>query len=136
MLSRIGTFFKASLACMALGLLTTVGGAIEPAHAQARVPSARTLLVANQTTNTIRRFSRGGNDLGDFATTGLNGPTGLAIDKHGNVYVSNIDGNTIREFSPTGDDLGDFATTGLDSPRRPRIRQARQPVCRQRHLDS
>jgi len=110
---RRGTFLEASLGLLVLGLLTTVGG-IEPAHAQARFSSARTLLVANQTTNTIRRFSRSGDDLGDFATTGLNGPTGLAVDKHGNVFVSNIDGNTIREFSPTGDDLGDFATTGLN----------------------
>jgi DNA-binding beta-propeller fold protein YncE len=82
-----------------------------------RGPKRQDLLVANQTANTIREFSPSGEDLGYFATTGLNGPTGLAFDKDGNLYVSNINGNTIREFSPTGVDLGNFATTGLSSPR-------------------
>ena len=118
MLRRLGAFLKASLAVIVLGLLTTVSAAIEPAHGQGRSTSAQipTLLVANQTANTIREFSPTGKDLGDFASTGLNGPTGLAVDKHGNLYVSNIDGNTIREFSPTGRDLGDFASTGLNTP--------------------
>ena len=84
--------------------------AIAPAQAQ-------NLFVANQAGNTIGEFSPSGVDLGDFATTGLNGPTGLAFDKEGNLYVSNITGNTIRKFSPTGEDLGDFATTGLSAPR-------------------
>src|SRR6187200_2036418 len=119
MLRRFGTSLETGLAAMALGLLATVSAAIEPAHAQEGSRSARTptLFVANQTANTIRQFSRSGKDLGDFATTGLSGPTGLAVDEHGNLYVSNIDGDTIREFSPTGNDLGDFATTGLSSPR-------------------
>ena len=93
------------------------------------------LFVANQSTNTIREFSRRCRP-GDFATAGLNGPTGLAIDKHGNLYVSNINGNTIREFSPTGDDLGNFATTGLSFSPWHRLRQARQPLCGKRQLDS
>ena len=56
MLRRLGAFLKASLAVVVLGLLTTVSAAIEPAHGQGRSPSARipTLLVANQTANTIR----------------------------------------------------------------------------------
>ncbi len=61
----------------------------------------RNLFVANQGGNTIREFSPSGVDLGDFATTGLNGPTGLAFDRSGNLYVSNIASNTIRKFSPT-----------------------------------
>jgi hypothetical protein len=84
--------------------------AIAPAQAQ-------NLFVANRFGNTIRVFSASGVDLGDFATTGLNGPTALAFDKKGNLYVSNIEGNTVRRFSPTGEDLGDFATTGLSAPR-------------------
>src|SRR5262245_59789505 len=79
--------------------------------------AAQNLFVANQGGTTIREFSPEGVDLGDFATTGLNGPTGLAFDRKGNLYVSNIVGNTIRAFSPTGEDLGDFASTGLSSPR-------------------
>ena len=46
----------------------------------------RNLFVANQGGNTIREFSPSGVDLGDFATTGLNGPTGLAFDRSGNLF--------------------------------------------------
>ena len=101
-----------------LSLLTVLCLATAPAQAQNLFATGQTqdLFVANQSTNTIREFSPTGVDLGYFATTGLNGPTGLAFDKR-NLYVSNINGNTIREFSPTGVDLGDFATTGLSSPR-------------------
>src|SRR2546421_129926 len=88
--------------------------ALSLASAPAR---AQNLFVANQGGNTIRGFSSGGADLGDFATTGLLGPTALAFDTSGNLFVSNINGNTIRKFSPNGIDLGDFATTGLNQPR-------------------
>ena len=47
--------------------------------------------------------------MGNFATTGLNAPAGLAFDKRGNLYVSNRGDNTIRVFSRTGEDLGYFA---------------------------
>jgi PKD repeat protein len=66
--------------------------------------------------NTIRKFSPTGVDLGDFATTGLHFPHGLAFDPAGNLYVANSPNNTIREFSPAGVDLGNFATTGLNFP--------------------
>ena len=46
--------------------------AIAPAQAQ-------NLFVANQAGNTIREFSPSGVDLGDFATTGLNGPTAFGL---------------------------------------------------------
>jgi len=92
---------------------------------------AQNLFVANQAGNTIREFSPAGEDLGDFATTGLAGPTGRAFDKSGNLYVSNIAGNTIREFSPTGEDLGDFATTGLSAPRGLAFDNRGQPLRRQ-----
>src|SRR5688500_8476273 len=72
---------------------------------------AQNLFVANQLTNTVREFSPSGVDLGDFATTGLSGPTGLAFDR-GNLYVSNLNSNTIRKFSSTGVDLGNFANAG------------------------
>ena len=115
---QIRTFLKTSLAFLVLSLLTALSLAVAPAQAQNLFAAAQTqnLFVANQTTNTIREFSPSGEDLGYFATTGLNGPTGLAFDKRGNLYVSNINGNTIREFSPSGDDLGYFATTGLNGP--------------------
>src|ERR1700757_4302885 len=104
-------------AILVLSLLTALSLAVAPA--QARTLSAteqtRNLFVANQSTNTIREFSPTGVDLGYFTTTGLNGPTGLAFDKRGNLYVANV--SWIREFSPTGADLGNFATTGLNVAR-------------------
>src|SRR2546422_487834 len=87
-------------------LFIALGLAIAPARAQ-------NLFVANQGDNTIRAFSPGGADLGDFATTGLNTPRGLAFDKSGNLYAGNLGDNTIRKFSPTGVDLGFFTTTGV-----------------------
>jgi len=64
----------------------------------------------------IREFSPTGVDLGDFASTGLNTPAGLAFDRGGNLYVSNRGDGTIRKFSPSGVDLGYFATTGMVTP--------------------
>ena len=66
--------------------------------------------------NTIREFSLTGEDLGIFASTGLSGPLGLALDRFGNVYVANVGNGTIRKFSPTGEDLGIFASAGLHEP--------------------
>ena len=115
---QIRTFLKISLAFLVLGLLAALSLASASARAQNPFSPAQTqnLFVANQTGNTIREFSPSGEDLGYFATNGLNGPTGLAFDKRGNLYVSNINDNTIREFSPSGEDLGNFATTGLSTP--------------------
>jgi DNA-binding beta-propeller fold protein YncE len=66
--------------------------------------------------NAIRKFSRKGEDLGNFVSAALNGPAGVVFDKEGNLYVSNRSGNTIRKFSRSGEDLGDFATTGMSGP--------------------
>jgi DNA-binding beta-propeller fold protein YncE len=84
--------------------------------------------VANADTNSIREFSATGTDLGNFATTGLAAPYGLAFDALGNLYASNANGSTIRKFSSTGTDLGNFATTGLNTPRWSGLRCAGQPV--------
>jgi NHL repeat len=81
-----------------------------------RPAQTQNLFVANQTINTIREFSPNGVDLGDFATTGLSSPAGLAFDKAGNLYVSNRGDGTIRKFSRSGADLGYFATTGMVTP--------------------
>jgi sugar lactone lactonase YvrE len=68
---------------------------------QAQGAETRNLFVADQTTGFILVFSPSGEYLGIFAS-GLNGPTGLAFDKAGNLYVSEIAGNTIHRFSPSG----------------------------------
>jgi hypothetical protein len=66
--------------------------------------------------NTIREYSATGTDLGNFASTGLNLPAGLAFDAAGNLFVANFGDNTIHEFSATGTDLGKFASAGLSEP--------------------
>ena len=111
-------FRKTSLGLTAVSVLGALSLAVAPTQAEELfpLPSTGNLFVANQTANTIHEFSPTGVDLGTFASTGLNGPTGLAFDQAGNLYVSNINGNTIREFSPSGADLGNFATTGLNNP--------------------
>ena len=55
---------------------------------QAQLAETRNLFVADQTTGFIRVFSQSGEDLGIFAS-GLNGPTGLAFDKRGNLCLRN-----------------------------------------------
>lgn len=72
--------------------------------------SAETFYVANYYNNTIVTFDSAGN-ASLFASSGLNGPTGLAFDAQGNLYVANYNQDTIEKFSPTGADLGVFAST-------------------------
>ncbi len=78
--------------------------------------SAGNLYAANQTSNTIRKFSPGGTDLGVFASTGLSGPTGLAFDSAGNLYAANSGTNTIEKYTPGGTDLGGFVGIFLSGP--------------------
>src|SRR5436189_6226701 len=61
----------------------------------------------------VRQFSQTGEDLGTFAKSGLQAPTGIKFDGSGNLYVADARLNIIRKFSPTGEDLGIFANTGL-----------------------
>ena len=48
-----------------------------------------------------------------FLDTGLNGPTGLAFDKNGNLYCANYYANTISKITPSGS-LSTFANSGLN----------------------
>ena len=77
---------------------------------------AEIIYVSNTSGNTIEMFdARTGADLGTFASSGLNAPTGLAFDVAGNLYVANSGDNTIRVFTTNG--IGSvFASTGLSSP--------------------
>jgi DNA-binding beta-propeller fold protein YncE len=68
--------------------------------------------VSNNLISTIRKFSPTGEDLGIFASAGLDSPLGMMFDPAGNLYVCNRGNSTIRKFSPTGEDLGVFANTG------------------------
>jgi hypothetical protein len=78
---------------------------------------AEILLVSYQASDLIEAYSTNANDLGAFAnipsgtSTGLNGPTGMAADAFGNIYVANSFDGTIEKYSPTGADLGVFANS-------------------------
>ncbi len=52
---------------------------------------------------------------GLFASSGLNGPDGLAFDNSGNLYAANFFTNTIEEFNSSG--VGTlFASLGIEQP--------------------
>src|SRR5690242_12876702 len=108
---------RSTVLVLAIVAAFTAATAPTAAEAQCSGDPYRNLLVADQTANTVRKLSPTGADLGNFASAGLQGPTGLAFDRMGDLYVSNINGASISEFSATGRDLGYFATTGLNSPR-------------------
>jgi sugar lactone lactonase YvrE len=50
-----------------------------------------------------------------FASSGLNGPSGLAFDASGNLYVASYNNSIIMKFSPQGVGTA-FASTGLNHP--------------------
>ena len=73
--------------------------------------------MANYGANTIEKFTPGG--VGSvFATTGLNGPIGLAFDSAGNLYAANASNNTIEKFTPGRRRLG-LRQHRLEQPSRP-----------------
>ena len=71
------------------------------------------LYAANFVGGTIEKFSPNGTDLGVFAN--VIGPTGLAFDAAGNLYVGNL-GSRVDRFAPDGTPLGTFATVNLNNP--------------------
>ena len=75
--------------------------------------TAGNLYAANYVNNTISKITPAG-VVSTFASTGLNGPEGLAFDAVGNLYAVNNGNNTIERFTPGGTP-STFAT-GLSGP--------------------
>lgn len=48
-------------------------------------------------------------------STGLNGPTGLAFDAAGNLFVANLGGSTVTKYAP-GSSTPVTISTGIDQP--------------------
>jgi WD40 repeat protein len=80
------------------------------------IDASDNVYVSNAIDGTIRKFSNAGQDLGVFASTGVNYATGLAFDPTGNLYAADDAGGTIEKFSSSGLDLGVFATLTTGSP--------------------
>ena len=70
--------------------------------------------MANLGNNTVSQIDSTGH-VTTFASSGLNGPAGLAFDAAGNLYVANTNAGTVSEFSATGASKGTFAF-GLSDP--------------------
>ncbi|MBA3962064.1 MAG: hypothetical protein H0X40_09195 [Chthoniobacterales bacterium] len=75
---------------------------------------ADSFFVSNFGINTITRYDESGNG-SLFTNSFVHGPTGIALDASGNVYVA-TQSNTIEKFAPNGSILGVFASTGLSNP--------------------
>ena len=75
---------------------------------------ADSFYVTNFGINTITKYDRDGNG-SLFTDSFVNGPSGIALDASGQVYVS-TQNNTIEKFGPDGGALGVFAGTGLSNP--------------------
>ncbi|HEY3746194.1 MAG TPA: NHL repeat-containing protein, partial [Gemmatimonadaceae bacterium] len=78
------------------------------------VVQADSFFVTNPGINTITKYDDNGTGT-LFTKSYLNGPTGIALDASGNVYVS-TKSNTIEKFAPDGSSLGVFASSGLNNP--------------------
>ncbi len=75
--------------------------------------AADTFFVPNFGVNSVSVYDQNGNR-GDFTNPNLLGPTGIAIDRSGNLFIS-TSSNTIEKFSRTGVYLGTFASVGLNN---------------------
>jgi DNA-binding beta-propeller fold protein YncE len=73
------------------------------------------LYAANHGNNTIHRYSSTGADLGIFANSGLNIPTGVAFDSQGRLVVCNYGDGSVSIYSATGELLS-HVKTGLLNP--------------------
>jgi DNA-binding beta-propeller fold protein YncE len=109
--------WRTSVAAFALGLLSSCGANVGPIFpTSARPESARDpgSLVRAQTTALLyvseplsnavkvyRILARSQKPIATI-TKGIDGPAGLAVDGHGNLFVANTRNNTVTEYAPNG----------------------------------
>jgi streptogramin lyase len=101
-------------------LLSPTGAAISPsggfAHGQLSFPAAVAVtpghraLLANSGGSTITTISPDGSSVAQ--TSCCNGPSGVALDQAGNVWVTNFQGESISEIAPSGTVLSAGYTGG------------------------
>ncbi len=79
-------------------------------------PAPISVFVTNNGNNSVEEISNGVTSAFIAPTTNLNGPTGLAFNSVGDLFVANNGSGDIAEFSPSGTFLKHFAS-GLSNPR-------------------
>lgn len=80
----------------------------------AGLSGAGDFLVSDYTGNRIQEYTRGGTLVGTYASGGgLSGPTGLAFDSAGNLFVSSSLDNRILRTGPGGGVLSFYGGNGL-----------------------
>jgi sugar lactone lactonase YvrE len=98
-------FFRA----VAVAFLALIAGVSPILVSVSTVDAAGQVLVADQGSGIVMRYSTDGTSADVFAS-GLSSPSWITIDRAGNVYVSEHDGLRISKFSPTGVPLLNFPT--------------------------
>ena len=74
------------------------------------------LLVANFRSGTIGEYTLSGTTVNASLISGLNEPTGLALDGKGNLFVANFGSGTIGEYTLSGATLNASLISGLSGP--------------------
>lgn len=91
-----------------LGTFTTI-----PGQTAGLAVHEQVLYVADYANHLVLPFAANGTPLPTIAPG--QGPTGMAFDASGNLYVSNQIGGNVRRFGPDGTDLGNFVA-GVSMP--------------------
>jgi hypothetical protein len=67
-------------------------------------------------TFTVTPHAAGSANVGPPTITGLNAPTGVAVDAAGKIYVVNNSSSTVTTYNPDGSVSSPTIATGLNSP--------------------
>ena len=108
---RVEEFSESGNFVGAIGSLGTGNGQFIEPSGVAINESAADIYVADKAMNKIEEFSTGGTFIRTFGSSNLVGPTGVAIDASGDVWVSNDLGN-IKKFSATGALIASYGGEG------------------------
>jgi sugar lactone lactonase YvrE len=86
--------------------------------AAARAKSARLMYVSSPNGNTVDIFPEYGKNVAPIGqiTNGINEPTGMAVDKHGNLYVANVNASTVTVYPRGSTSPSKTYSTGLQLP--------------------
>jgi hypothetical protein len=86
--------------------------------AAARAKNARLMYVSSTDTNTVDIFPEYGKNVPPIGqiTDGIDIPTGMAVDRHGNLYVANNGNNTVTVYPRGSSSPSTTYSTGIQVP--------------------